>query len=73
MATASAVKVGRTEAGYCVRIEGRGTMNQSPIVLEFVGRTLRDGAASGAPGVVMDPSACEYVDSTFLGCLLGLH
>ena len=69
MATASAVHVARTDGGCCVRIDGRGTMKESPAVQEFVVRTLDAGAAS----VTVDLSGCEYLDSTFLGCLLGLY
>jgi anti-anti-sigma regulatory factor len=75
MATASAVHVARTDHGCCVRIEGRGTMKESPAVQEFVSRTLGaaspDAAKAGA--VTVDLSSCEYLDSTFLGCLLGLY
>ena len=78
MATASAVHVARTDQGCCVRIEGRGTMKESPAVQEFVSRTLGpSGAASAgaarAGAVTVDLSGCEYLDSTFLGCLLGLY
>jgi hypothetical protein len=74
MATASAVHVARTDGGCCVRIEGRGTMKESPAVQEFVVRTLDAAADSPPPGAVtVDLSHCEYLDSTFLGCLLGLY
>lgn len=62
------VKVGRTADGYCVRVEGRGTMRESPGVMEFAAGTLGRGA-----GVAVDLTACEYLDSTFLGCLLSLY
>ena len=55
----------RTESGYLFRVVGRGTMQASPTVQEFVCSALDDGA-----DVVLDLSACEYLDSTFLGCLL---
>ena len=75
MASASAVLVARTADGCCVRVQGRGTMKESPAVQEFVSRTLvDDGAGEAAAGTVtVDLSACEYLDSTFLGCLLGLY
>jgi hypothetical protein len=62
------VKVGRTADGYCVRVEGRGTMKESPAVMEFAAGTLARGA-----GVVVDLTECDYLDSTFLGCLLTLY
>jgi anti-anti-sigma regulatory factor len=63
------LKFGRTEAGYRLRIEGRGTMLESRPAQTFVGEAL----ASPDALVVIDLSACDYLDSTFLGCLLGLH
>ena len=53
-------------------------MKESPAVQEFVSRTLgpvgaaHPGAAQ-AGAVTVDLSGCEYLDSTFLGCLLGLY
>lgn len=63
------VRVARTDAGSIIRIEGRGTMRQSPTVREFACRLL--GAEGGV--VELDLNACTYLDSTFLGCLLDLH
>lgn len=63
------LKFGRTEAGYRLRIEGRGTMLESRPAQAFVVEAL----ATPDAVVVIDLSACEYLDSTFLGCLLGLH
>ncbi len=65
----SAVKIAQTDAGSVVRIEGRGTMQQSPTVHEFISRLL--GAEAGS--VVLDLNACTFLDSTFLGSLLDLH
>ena len=79
MASPSALRVARTDEGCCVRVEGRGTMKESPAVQEFVTRTLTAAAAATpdaarpAAAVTIDLSACDYLDSTFLGCLLGLH
>jgi anti-anti-sigma factor len=44
-------------------------MRQSPTFREFVEQSVhrRDGSQ-----VVVDVSECEYLDSTFLGCLIGL-
>jgi anti-anti-sigma factor len=58
----------RTGAGYVFRIAGRGTMRESPAVRDFICGAIEDGAS-----VVADLSACEYLDSTFLGCLVLLH
>jgi len=69
MSTPSVVKVGRTGTGYRLRVEGRGTRRESPSVHEFAIRALEDEA----PSLALDLSACEYLDSTFLGCLVGLY
>src|SRR5689334_5995318 len=64
MSAPSVVKVGRTTSGYRLRVEGTGTMRESPAVGEFAERSLRDGTST----LVVDLSACDYLDSTFLGC-----
>ena len=68
-AAPSVVKVASSDAGSVVRIEGRGTMRQSPTVREFICRLLSAEAGT----VELDLGACTYLDSTFLGCLLDLH
>jgi anti-anti-sigma regulatory factor len=65
----TALKFARTDAGYCLRIEGKGTMVQSRPAETFIGEAL----AIGESIVVLDLSGCTYLDSTFLGCLLGLN
>ncbi len=70
MPTATALKACRTDGGYLIRVEGRGTMRESPAVREFAAQCLdqqRELTLS------VDLSACDYLDSTFLGCLVGLH
>jgi anti-anti-sigma factor len=67
----SILRVGRTASGFLVQVEGRGTMSESPALREFADQSL-----AGPPGpstVVVDLSHCDYLDSTFLGCLLSLH
>lgn len=66
----SVLEVGRTAEGYVVRVEGRGSMHESPGLKEFVSHAL--GEAPEADFTV-DLSHCDYLDSTFLGCLVGLH
>jgi anti-anti-sigma regulatory factor len=70
-ATASAcrLKIASTEHGCCVRVEGRGTMRESPAAKTVGERTL---SADPEATVVFDLSACDYLDSTFLGCLMAL-
>ncbi len=56
--------VQRTEDGYLVRLEGHGTREQSPSLQDFVQHAIEQNQH-----VFVDLSACEYLDSTFLGCL----
>ena len=68
MSQSSELTVARTEQGYVVAVVGQGTRIQSPAVRDFISGALEDGAS-----VVLDLSACNYLDSTFLGCLVILH
>ena len=70
MPATAVLKVARTPTGYCVRVEGRGTMRESRPAAEFVSQSL---AASPAPTIVVDASACDHLDSTFLGCLVEMQ
>jgi anti-anti-sigma regulatory factor len=67
----SVLRVGRTASGFLVQVEGRGTLSESPALQEFAVQSL-DGP-SGPSSVVVDLSHCDYLDSTFLGCLVSLH
>lgn len=69
MPDSSVIKVGRTRTGYRLRVEGRGTLRESPAVHEFAGHALGDEVST----LVVDLSACDYLDSTFLGCLVILQ
>jgi len=69
MSTPSVVSVGQTRSGSAIRIEGRGTMRESPAVHEFAVQVLNQGSER----LVIDLADCEYLDSTFLGCLVDLH
>jgi anti-anti-sigma factor len=62
------ITIHRTAGGYLFRVAGRGTMRESPAVRDFVCGAIEDGADT-----VLDLSECEYLDSTFLGCLVMLH
>ena len=68
-AAASMIRVAPTEDGCCVRVDGRGTMAESPSAEAVAMRTL-----GGDPQtrVVFDLSNCDYLDSTFLGCIVHL-
>ena len=69
--TADAVlKIGRTQTGHVIRLEGKASCMESP-ALKSLADYLLDTDASG--DLVIDLSGGEYPDSTFLGCLIGLH
>lgn len=52
-----------------VRVEGRGTMLQSPTVKQFAERCLTGSCRT----LRLDLSRCNYLDSTFIGTLLFLQ
>lgn len=56
-------------AGFVICIDGRGRMAESLALKEMAERMLADENRF----VVIDLSRCDYLDSTSLGCLLGLH
>lgn len=64
------LKIGPIPTGYVARIEGRGTMHESPGFLSFISTVLQSEPSSS---VVLDLEECEYLDSTFLGCVVALH
>jgi anti-anti-sigma regulatory factor len=70
VARSTNLKIAPTDAGCVIRVEGDGTMGQSPAAREVALNTL--GADPNAV-VVFDLSACEYLDSTFLGCLMDVY
>ncbi len=69
MSTPSRLTVGRTSTGFLIALEGRGTLFQSPVFQELVERCLGEEKSK----VVVTLCHCEYLDSTFLGCLVSLH
>lgn len=66
----STLKAACTADGCVLRIEGRGTLKESHVARELAMRTLE--GATGA-SMIFDLCDCEYLDSTFLGCLINLH
>jgi anti-anti-sigma regulatory factor len=65
------LRVGRTASGFLIQVEGRGTLSESPALKEFAVRAL--DYSRDLSTVVVDLSHCDYLDSTFLGCLVILH
>jgi anti-anti-sigma factor len=65
------LRAGRTASGVLVQVEGRGTLKVSPALRQFAVHWLED--QPGTSTIVIDLSQCDYLDSTFLGCLAGLH
>jgi anti-anti-sigma factor len=62
--------VARTDKGFVVRVQGRGTSTHSPALASFVSGCFEQDSDAC---VVVDLLGCEYLDSTFLGCLLNLQ
>jgi anti-anti-sigma factor len=65
MTESCTLAVHRCDGGYLIGVTGKGTVQESRILRDFVSRVLE----SGAP-VVLDLSHCSYLDSTFLGCIV---
>jgi anti-anti-sigma regulatory factor len=63
------ITVAPTQTGCCIRVTGRGTVRESSAARDVAARTLESGDATT---VVFDLTACNYLDSTFLGMLMGL-
>lgn len=66
----SALKIGRTRDGYCIRVEGHARSQANPAVLELFVVQILDSAAGR---VTVDLSRCEEIDRKFLACLVDLH
>ncbi|HEY0715783.1 MAG TPA: STAS domain-containing protein [Polyangia bacterium] len=64
----SRISVARYDRGVCIRVEGAGTVAESPVMHAFAERVL----ANGRGNVIIDLGACNYLDSTFLGGLVSL-
>jgi anti-anti-sigma regulatory factor len=67
MAIPTEMLVGRIANGMVIRVVGRGTMHESYAFRAVVESNLENG------GVVFDATQCEYLDSTFLGCLISIR
>lgn len=64
------LKFAPTIDGYVARPEGRATMHESPAFSSFVSQILENEPETT---VRADLSGVDYLDSTFLGCLLMMH
>ncbi len=65
----SGLRVGRSNLGYVVFVFGRGTMLESPALHDFAMKCVDSENCT----LAIDLMECEYLDSTFLGCLVDLH
>lgn len=61
------MQLGSTAQESIIRVIGRGTMRESPAL-----RTAAEVALERGP-LLIDMSQCEYLDSTMLGCLIGIR
>ena len=62
------IRLGRTKTGFIVRVSGRGTVCESRSLHEFALGIADDESCT----LTIDLSQCDYLDSTFLGCLVDL-
>lgn len=65
MSKTSSILVGSSKDTVWLKVDGRGTFENSQCVKEFVGRMI----AKGSQQFVLDLGACELMDSTFMGML----
>jgi anti-sigma B factor antagonist len=68
VSTTSSVLVGCIERTVWVKVEGRGTFQNSAGLKEFVKQMIQRGFRD----FVVDLSDCEQMDSTFMGTLAGV-
>ncbi|HET6406803.1 MAG TPA: STAS domain-containing protein [Chthoniobacteraceae bacterium] len=68
MSTTSSVLVGCIERTVWVKVEGRGTFQNSAGLKEFVKQMIQRGFRD----FVVDLRECEQMDSTFMGTLAGV-
>jgi len=60
---------GHITSGLVIRVVGRGTMQESHAFQTAIESNIDDGVEL----IVFDATDCEYLDSTFLGCLIGIQ
>lgn len=63
----STLQMGYSSDGIIVRVVGQGTMVESPAFRAVAEASLDSGV------VIFDAARCDYLDSTFLGCLVGIQ
>ncbi|MCA9245932.1 MAG: STAS domain-containing protein [Planctomycetales bacterium] len=68
-ARSDVLKAVRTDDGLLINVHGRATMRESWVIKEFLAAYLETDRHT----IVVDLSRCEYLDSTFAGCLVELH
>lgn len=68
MISPSSVLVGNLGRTVWIKVDGRGTFQNSPGVKEFVKQMIQRGHRD----FVVDLEACELMDSTFMGTLAGV-
>jgi anti-sigma B factor antagonist len=69
MSNANPITAGPTDQGVRLTVEGRGTLVESQSLRELVDAALAEPGAR----VIIDLDRCTYLDSTFLGMLVGVH
>lgn len=67
MSVSESVSVGCFDRTVCLRVDGKGTFQNSVPVKDFVKKMV----ARGHRDFVVDLAACELMDSTFMGTLAG--
>lgn len=61
--------VAHAAEAYIVEVRGRGTLRESRAMHDYVECILQESDSR----LVVDLTGCDYLDSTFLGCLVQIH
>ena len=64
------LKVGRRQQTVIFKVSGRGTFRNSPSLKNLALAALKEGKAEE---IIIDLEDCLYMDSTFMGTLVGIN
>ncbi|NOX97757.1 MAG: STAS domain-containing protein [Nitrospirae bacterium] len=64
------LKIGRRQQSVIFKVSGRGTIRNSPPLENLALAALKEGEAKE---IIIDLEDCLYMDSTFMGTLVGIN
>lgn len=69
----SKLKIGHLASGFLISVQGRGTVKLSPLLHQFAVQAYESRSHLPLTLIAVDLNDCDYLDSTFLGCLVSLN